>query len=85
MPTLDDFLKGRAEIVFEKERKARTKRYDLYDEFDRDPRKYCPECNSVKVRNRTPRHQCEFEGYHCENCDLDYELDYEPIVHHRRR
>jgi len=71
MPRLEDFLSETTQV-------KKNKSFGLQDEFDKDPRRYCPDCDSVKISNKTPRHAIDFEIYSCNNCMLSYELNYQP-------
>ncbi|MEK6846460.1 MAG: hypothetical protein AABY26_06890 [Nanoarchaeota archaeon] len=70
MPTLEEF-------VNKKNIPERKVVFGLTSEFDKDPQKYCPECNSVRIQNVTPRHSIDYTAYQCKNCNLHYELDYD--------
>ena len=81
MPTLDDFL--RKETAQKKAAQASNnpKIFGMLDDFDLDPRKFCPECHLPSIKPVYYRHAIDYEGFKCSLCGFNYVLDYEPPLH----
>ena len=82
MPTLREFLEKNKDAK-DANLEQKIVFFGLNHEFDKDPRKYCPECESSRIVNTTPRHSIDYNAYRCQRCSFYYGLDYEPVGHGR--
>ncbi len=74
MPTLREFLDN-------KNLEEKVKVFGMSHEFDKDPRAYCPQCDSKCLDNLTPRHTIDYNEYQCKKCHFRYGLDYDDVGH----